>query len=213
MKFRLLALIALLATSPVSAATIVVNSNTAAGISGVDRNGAPTTITSDGTNWLLGPNLGYWEVLLPFTLPANYVAASLNISSIAADDRVGVFLNGVLIGGTGIFGPQNGGVIQVGPAPLQNVAINYLANGSSVSANAPFLVGANLLRFVVNDTFAGVGGSTVPDGQAGPTSLAVVGEITYRVDGGGQDVSEPATLALLGAGLLGLAAVRRRKSA
>lgn len=36
--------------------------------------------------------------------------------------------------------------------------------------------------------------------------------LTVRFDGGGQQVSEPATLALLGAGLLGLAAFRRRRA-
>jgi hypothetical protein len=42
--------------------------------------------------------------------------------------------------------------------------------------------------------------------------ISVMDDLLYRTGGGGE-VSEPATLALLGAGLLGLAAVRRRKAA
>lgn len=200
--------ISLLCASGLSqATTITFGSNSTAGITGYDRLNNTITISSNGSAWTPPASLGYWAVVYAFTLPVGYSNPVLTLTNVAADDRVMVTLNGNVLGGTGIFGPN------VGPhdmPPLSFSSFSYGANGSSISTSSPglFMTGANYLTFSVNDTFNGVFGSTVSDGQGGPTSLGVTGQIDFR---NGGSVPEPGSLMIAALGLLTLGAVRRQR--
>lgn len=216
MKALVLALSAVLLATPAAAVTINISTANPGDFVGKDRNGNTIALTSScfgySTPELCGSNVSYYEAIFNFTLPGNAVAPQLNITDYRADDRSVVQLNGTILAGTGIFSPGNG-FIQIAPG-LTNAAYVYtLTNGvASGPYFAPFVVGANVLRIIVNDTVAGIGGDVGQDGQR-QTGMRFIGTITYDLRDIGGQVTEPATLALLGAGLLGLAAVRRRKSA
>jgi hypothetical protein len=207
---------ALMLATPASAVTININTGVPGDFVGKDRNGNTIALgpaCDYGAPSVCGAGLSYYEAIFNFNLPANYINAALNVTQYGADDRSIFQLNGVTLAGAGIFAPGNG-FIQIAPG-LTNVAYTYtLANNvASGPYNGPFQVGANTLRIIVNDTVSGIFNEVGPDSPR-QTGMIFVGSITYDLrQGGGGDVSEPETLALLGAGLLGLAAVRRRKSA
>ena len=161
-----------------------------------------------------GNNTGgssYWTDTATFSLPANAINASLNISLASADDRFVVQLNGTDVIATGIFGPGTGSFRYTAISPNDPRA--FLANGAqNVTVASGFQAGVNTLLFIVNDTGNGIFGDLVggSNGTAGPTSYQFNGTITYDLSGG---VPEPATWALLilGFGAVG-GAMRRRSS-
>lgn len=126
-----------------------------------------------------------------------------NDPSISAE-KSGVFLNALMYA----LLDANGDIISVGT--LGEFQSNEDGSSTSRSVGLSFLLPMNAvaISFGVNDDlfFDNSGSLRVCVGAADSFD-----DQCNKIGGG--EVSEPATLALLGAGLLGLAAVRRRRSA
>jgi hypothetical protein len=202
-----LILIALSPTSRASATTIAIDTSNSSDFTMVDRNGASITPVDLGT--VIGaPAQSYYEASFAFNLPLGATNTNLSWTNFAADDRSVMLLNGTVLQGVGIFGPGVG-TFQFA-ATLSNDPFTFAGNGSSGSATTPFLLGANVLTFVVNDTGGGISGAVGPDGVR-TTSVSFQGAITYDtvVIAGG--VPEPATWAMMLLGFAGIGVMARRR--
>lgn len=163
-------------------------------------NPVPGNVLPVGTNGYnnqpSGNNVGFWTASCSF----NLVSANdtLSIGALAADDRVGVELNGTPIIGAGISGPGAGTFIFT-PIGSQ-VPFNFLGNGSqSTSVTSPFIAGTNTIELIVNNTSNGISGGLT----GGPTEVSFSGTVTPNL------VPEPMSGALLLAGAVGTAIVMR----
>jgi hypothetical protein len=97
-------------------------------------------------------------------------------------------------------------------SPLPAGAVVLLSDGSARAIDFSYLVGAGSVYYsTVPLDFYLQGGGNNGNSFRNIYTPEVLKYVTDGAGGGGQ-VSEPATLALVGAGLLGLAAVRRRRT-
>jgi hypothetical protein len=148
-------------------------------------------------------DVAFWTATTTFNLAD--INQTLSISDLASDDRVVVLLNGTAIAAAGIFLNNNpNGTFIFTPGGSQ-VAQLFSPNGAqTVSVNAPFLLGANTLKLIVNNTNNGINGGFTQ----GPSSLFLTANV------GPTGVPEPATWGLMLVGFGGLGAmVRQRRAA
>lgn len=174
-----------------------------------------------------GTGTSLYFVSVPFNLPAGFTNAVLTISKYETDDRSVMQLNGVDVASFGIGGPGAGRMTFTAAGP--SVPYNFLYGtgnspyppGTYAAITSPFQVGANLIQFIVNDTWTGIndgpfdsgdgtGLTGGPNGTPGPSGIVFQATLTY--DGG--QVPVPAALPLFATGLgaLGFLAYRRKRA-
>lgn len=145
-----------------------------------------------------------------FTLPTGFTNASLTVNSLTVDDRGVLQLNGTNVSNGGIFGPGAGFMTMFPGGPNNPFTFTFGNGTQNLVISAGFLAGLNTLSLIVNDTNNGIFGAPLTNG-VNISGYTVVASVSFDPVPNG--VPEPASLALLGIGLAGLAAVRRRKTA
>jgi hypothetical protein len=123
---------------------------------------------------------GFWTARLRFFLPTDATNVALDFSSLQADDRAIVELNGNTIASVGIFGPGLGQMVfNDGGSLIDNVSFAGIPD--SGSANSGFILGAtNTLLAIVNDTGSGITGN-LNNSHSFETIFAVNGTISYDI--------------------------------
>jgi hypothetical protein len=159
-------------------------------------------ITSDGDSPASQFN-GFWYADADFQLPSNASSVSLVFSTLRADDRVVLELNGNILGDYFLNG------LYANP-PLTGLGVMSLTSGddapytftgiSSGTITSGFILGGeNDLRMIVNNTGQAV--LTAPTVSGGPTHAELTALVSYSVP-------EPGALALSCIGSIAL--LRRR---
>jgi hypothetical protein len=210
---------------PAAATTITVDTATAGwtvnveGLTGatpyIVDSSVTITSTKDSTGTFLaggtvGAFDGFWTTGLNFSLPSDATGTTLNFSGLTADDRALLYLNGTLIGSTGIFGPATGCMTLTDGGMCTN--FSFANNNGSGSVNSGFILGGtNTLLAIVNNTGAGIPGTT--QGFTAPgdnTRFGITGAVTYSVSA----VPEPSSgvLLLLGGSVFLMAGKWRNRS-
>lgn len=94
-----------------------------------------------------------------------------------------------------------------------NITFTALASGLSPFDNPPGTYRGEVFDFAtVNARFIRMDMSGCPQGSDSNATFCAIGEVAFDNAGNGNAVPEPATLALFGLGLAGLAGLRRRRA-
>lgn len=151
-----------------------------------------------------------YTVSTSFTLPVGFLSPVLNIGSLSIDDR-GVFeLNDVIVSDAGIFGPGAGSMTFTPGGPNVPYVFAHGNGTQNLDVFAPFLTGLNTIDIIVNDTNSGIFGAPLATG-VNISSVNFSGTVTFtEAPPDGRAVPEPATLALLGLGIVAIGTMRRR---
>lgn len=155
------------------------------------------------------PNLAFYTLDTSFTLPANFLNASLNLTTFAVDDRAVLQLNGSNVASTGIL--ANPGiptmVLSLG-GPNDPFTFEYLNSGPFAPITGPFVVGLNTLHLIMNETATGIVGN-LNTTVAQLTGVSLEGAVTFDI----ATTPLPAALPLFAGGLgaLGLLGWRRKR--
>jgi hypothetical protein len=179
------------------------------------------TATLDGKIFLTGGELNYYTFAAPLTIPDNS-AASSQIAAVKAGTPW-LTLTPVCIDAfcdTVIITIPSGGSLNAVNGSTANAFLNVNTSGVIGSANSEFdnCAMANTFDTVNNGGSSCAGYSDFVFAGGGANNLGTNTNLTWGVSGTDnlrQDVRlipEPGTLALLGTGLLGLGALRRRKA-
>ncbi|MGD0771076.1 MAG: PEP-CTERM sorting domain-containing protein [Tepidisphaeraceae bacterium] len=148
---------------------------------------------------------GFWYADAYFQIPSNASSVALDFSTLQADDRVVLELNGTILGDYFLNGyesnpPLTGlGVMSFPPGP-PDVPYTFTGISSGIVTNGFILGGDNDLRMIVNNT--GEALLTAPTVNGGPTHAQLTAFVSYSVP-------EPSSLGILGIGL-GTLLYRRR---
>lgn len=171
---------------------------------------------------------GYWTGTLDFNATSATKSATLNIINALADDRMQIFVDGVLIESVGI-GSGVGGFTTCNASDTNctiNNNVNFVNNGTSAALTLTNLVlnaGMNTVEVIVNNTFKGIQNANTTDGlvatSIGNNYNSATAPYSYRdatyfsLTGSistSSTVPEPASIALLLSGLLGLVGTRKK---
>jgi len=158
-----------------------------------------------------------------FNLPAGFSNAVLNTTLFDAADRAVLQLNGATVSSTGINNdPDTNPAPALGGFSFDGLTSNpfifaynsYDLSTVFVAITGPFVVGDNLLRFFVNNTFNGILDADTDSGLivgGGPMTLDFEGTVTFDAAA----TPLPAALPLFASGLgaLGFLGWRRKRKA
>lgn len=167
---------------------------------------------------------GYWTGTLDFNAASATTDATLKITNALADDRMQIFVDGVLIESVGI-GSGIGSFTTCNASDTNCTVknnVNYVNNGTTAAITLTNLVlnaGMNTVEVIVNNTFKGIQNAGTADGLVATSAgnyNATTGANNYNdatyysLSGSITTVPEPTSLALLLSGLLGLAGTRKK---
>jgi hypothetical protein len=131
-------------------------------------------------------NDGYWYAQTKFNIPAGATKVTLAISSLFADDRVVIELNGKIIGSTGIGSPGAGNMVLTDGGP--NSAFTFTtANAAKIAhVTTGFVTGENYLKLIVNNTDMGISGGLDPNSG---TEVGLTSRLIYTMPASSADTA------------------------